>query len=148
MKANRANRATEPFLDWYAIWPGATAYEPDGRAWVSEAPQGVKLAVQPAERSEPILLNDQPWEGSGVGGASVLYDEGCYRLWYGSEGGLCYAESDDGFQWRKPALGLHERGGSDANNVVYPTTIAGAVFRDPSGTEAERYKLIHDFHRQ
>lgn len=136
------HRTPEPFLDWYAIWPGATAYEPDGRAWVSEAPQGVRLSVQPAERSEPVLLNDQPWEGSRLGYVNVLYEEGRYRMWYGFQVGLCYAESDDGFHWRKPALGLYERDGSSANNLVYPKGIEGTVFRDPNGTDTERYKLV------
>lgn len=138
----------EPFVDWYEIWPGATAYEKDGRAWVSEAPQGVKLSVQTPEKSPPVLVADQPWEWEVGAYGNVLYEEGRYRMWYGvrgkagQTGSVCYAESTNGFQWRKPRLGLHDRDGSTANNVVYPKAIEGMVFRDPSGPDAERYKLI------
>ena len=63
---------------------------------------------------------------------SVVRAEGVFHMWY--FGGavfdpgevaprrrpavLCYATSDDGLAWRKPALGLVEHGGSKANNVV------------------------------
>nr|AGC72441.1 hypothetical protein [uncultured bacterium A1Q1_fos_493] len=138
-----------PFLDWFGIWPGAAAYEADGRAWVSEAPQGVQLAVQMPVRGEPMLIADRPWE-SALGYATAFYDEGRYRLWYGAQtsadgypnGLLCYAESADGFQWEKPAVGQFDWNGSRANNIVFNKSIEGCVFRDPSADAAERYKLI------
>ena len=52
----------EPFLDWSNVWPGATAYEKDGRGWVSEGPEGVRLSVQPGEQSGPVLADDNPDE--------------------------------------------------------------------------------------
>ena len=135
-----------PFLDWHDIWPGATGYDPDGRAWISEAPSGVRLSIQQAQKSAPLIVNDRPWEGAVLGGGvTVLQDGGRYRMWYCSGlqgGGLCYAESEDGFAWRKPHLGLIERDGSSDNNLVYPHGVAGNIFRDPSADEAERYKLV------
>ena len=135
-----------PFLDWHDIWPGATGYDPDGRAWISEAPSGVRLSIQQAQKSAPLIVNDRPWEGAVLGGGvTVLQDGGRYRMWYCSGlqgGGLCYAESEDGFAWRKPHLGLIERDGSADNNLVYPHGVAGNIFRDPSADEAERYKLV------
>ena len=133
----------EPFLDWSNVWSGAVAYKEDGRAWVSETPRGVRLSVQQAEKSRPMLVIDRPWEGSRLDYANALYEEGRYRLWYGTSNGLCYAESADGFTWEKPVLNLYERDGSKANNVVYPTGIEGSVFRDPQANDAERYKLVN-----
>ncbi len=135
----------EPFLDWSNVWPGATAYEKDGRGWVSEGPEGVRLSVQPGEQSESVVLSDQPWEGADVSWANALYDEGRYRLWYATRGTgdyLHYAESSDGFKWEKPKLGLYESNGSKSNNIVYPGAIEGVVFKDPSASEEERYKLV------
>ena len=45
---------------------------------------------------------------------------------------LCYAESDDGFSWRKPNVGLYEFAGSKANNIVFPEALEGSVFADPA----------------
>lgn len=131
-----------PFLDWSMIWPGSVGYDPNGAAWVSEAPQGVKLSVQQAQKSAPVLIPDRPWEEGTLNYTTVLYDAGRYRMWYNSGGSLCYAESPDGFNWTKPALGLLEHEGSRMNNMVYPKIIEGSVFRDPRGSEAERYKLV------
>ena len=136
-----------PFLDWYEVSAGGTAYERDGRGRASEGPQGVKLSVQPATKSEPVLVIDRPWEGSQIGYVTALCENGRYRMWYrvrepkGTHA-TCYAESGDGFEWDKPSLGLHERGGCRDNNIVYPKAVSGAVFRDPSADDGERYKLV------
>ena len=144
-------RAPEPFLDWYAIWPGGTGYEADGRAWVSDAPRGVCLAVQhPEEKAELLLVSDQPWEGESVDVVSVLQEGGRFRVWYNTTPpgwttqALCYAESEDTLHWVKPALGLSEFEGSKENNIILPG-LNGQVFRDtnPSAPDAEHYKLIH-----
>ena len=143
---NSTERTCEPFLDWYGIWPGATAYEKDGRAWVSEEPQGVELSVQQAEKSGSVLVVDRPWEGSDLFACNVLYEDGRYRMWYRTFGRtgslLCYAESEDAFRWEKPELGIHERNGSKANNVVDPQGIGATVFRDPHAPSEERYKMV------
>ena len=65
----------------------------------------------------------------------------------------CYAESDDGLNWRKPMLGLHEFQGSKANNIVLASKLldganldAGhpAVFKDenPDAPADARYKAL------
>lgn len=61
---------------------------------------------------------------------------------------VAYAESDDGVNWRKPALGLVEMDGSTANNVVLRGDIdryaeGACVFVDPTAPPAERYKMLH-----
>lgn len=79
-----------PFLDWFGIWPGAAAYEADGRAWVSEAPQGVQLPV----RGEPMLIADRPWE-SALGYATAFY--------------LVFNKSIEGCVFRDPSADAAER---------------------------------------
>jgi hypothetical protein len=63
---------------------------------------------------------------------------------------LCYAESDDGVTWHKPALPYYPYREADRTNIVYggqqcaDRGFHGAgVFRDPSAPAPERYKAIH-----
>ncbi len=135
-------RTKELFLDWHGIWPGATGYESDGTAFISEAPEDVRLSVQPATITDPVLILDRPWEGSSPGYVTVRHVEGKYRMWYGCKGGLAYADSEDGFHWTKPGLNLVDYEGSKANNLVLEKSIEGSVFLDPGAPASERYKLV------
>ncbi len=117
---------------------------------------------------EIALEHGAPWEGSGCVYHSVFKDGDRYRMYYaagqltvkpsGVEAGThgqfcCYAESDDGIHWRKPALGLHEFRGSTANNIVMVRQQVGnatsepgepAVFKDenPNAPPDARYKAL------
>ena len=121
----------------------------------------------------PVMLpgRDAPWETGGIYWVTVLHDGGRFRCWYNTgrtaqrdpryphqrparEPGMvsqmmvAYAESDDGVNWRKPALGLVEMDGSTANNVVLRGDIdryaeGACVFVDPTAPPAERYKMLH-----
>ncbi len=81
----------------------------------------------------PLIVREHPWEGSGLHmGGSVLRDPGTgrFRMWYSVFNrhayenklpfsyNVCYAESDDGLTWRKPALGVFEYNGSTSNNCI------------------------------
>lgn len=75
----------------------------------------------------------------------MLHADSRYRLWYGSGAGMCYAESDDGIDWRKPELNLVEYDGSTANNIVLPAGSRirpGQIFIDPAAPAEERYKMV------
>ncbi len=117
---------------------------------------------------ERVLVHDEPWEGSGSGYHSVFRDGDIYRMYYkawhleASQGKLdtgrhplfcCYAESDDGIRWQKPALGIHEFGGSKQNNIVLSSGPLGslnvdaghpAVFKDanPEVADDGHYKAL------
>jgi hypothetical protein len=127
-----------------------------------------ELRLHHPEPKEIALVHDAPWEGSGSGYHSVFRDGNLYRMYYKawhldvSDKGVktdaqplfcCYAESDDGIRWRKPALGLHEFRGSKANNIVIPSGKLGnvnpdgghpSVFKDenPAAPPDARYKAI------
>ena len=140
-----------PFLDWYDIWAGLAGLNEDGETWLQDPPVGVRLAVQPAQRSEIFLQAENHWEQGGLQYPQVLLDEGRYRLWYWTTGAAegafrlhAYAESPDGFSWERPELGLVEYEGSTANNLLfrYEDFELNSVFIDPNASPEERYKSI------
>lgn len=106
--------------------------------------------------AEPLLRADQPHEDFCIGYCAVLRDGERWRMWYDAydhtyhddtDGFLCYAESDDGEHWRKPALGLVEHAGSRANNILLDGrdiggAHGGSVFIDPGAPAGERFKLV------
>ncbi len=65
------------------------------------------------------------------------------------QGPLCYAESDDGIIWTKPALGQVLFKGNRANNALdLPHTIVSgaAVIKDEDDPDpARRYKMVYQF---
>ncbi len=111
----------------------------------------------------PVLFRDKPWEGTSVGPCSVIWDEeyDCYRMWYrcanmasyhGAPGPpyyVCYAESDDALNWRKPILeNCVPIPGHDRTNIIYTGTfyprIQGPqVWKDEvEEIPKRRYKMI------
>jgi hypothetical protein len=65
------------------------------------------------------------------------------------QGPLCYAESDDGITWRKPALGqVLFKGSRDNNALALPHAVVSgaAVIRDAADPDpARRYKMVYQF---
>lgn len=166
------------FTDWRYVYPGAvgwkTADGESGRLWSKEdvpggfhwqptdMPRGICIRAQEAEKSEFFITQDKSWERFIIW-CTLIHDQGRHRLWYGAcpPSGfdtpvpnladlLCYAESDDGFNWKKPALGISDFEGETQTNIVFGGPLAGenghhggTVFVDPSAPAAERYKLIY-----
>lgn len=89
---------------------------------------GANLRLHHPRDEGPVVQFDQSWEGLFCGYATVIKDDGLYRLYYrgmpaaGSDGSngecTCYAESQDGIHWEKPSLGLFEMNGNKDNNVI------------------------------
>ena len=93
----------------------------------------LKRVMRVADRYEnnPILAIDRPWEAAGITHPCVLYDPEAklFRMYYtayatrtgkSNAGGLaCYAESTDGFTWRKPPLDIHPYGESATSNILF-----------------------------
>ena len=139
------------FYDWTGIFPGQSGRDERGHSFFEDPPVGVRLRVQEARMSVPILQREMPWERHGLSSRTVLLDEGRYRMWYASvsQGDplrrwICYAESEDGFDWQRPELGLCEFEGSSANNIICSTDFFGfqSVFVDAAAPAAERYKAL------
>lgn len=121
----------------------------------------------------PVIQADQPWERGGGGvylfGGTVMYDEedGLFKMWYRTslpmaasasralrepEGvyKACYAVSDDGIHWHKPALGLTEFDGSRGNNLLPPSIEGMKQIRRPNLIKdyeepdpERRYKMLY-----
>jgi len=64
-------------------------------------------------------------------------------------GPLCYAESEDGIHWMRPALGQVRFKGNSANNALalpHAVTFGATVIRDDDDSDpGRRYKMIYEF---
>ncbi len=138
-------------LDWLdksgnSIFTSGEKYSPvDGRLVLYDGPRGVRLIVEPAQRVGPIVTPEKPWEAMGVSVATLLHDEGRYRLWGWCQDAkgkryTCYLESADLKSWTRPNLGQVEFEGSRDNNLL--SVPANSVFKDPAGPPQDRYKAV------
>ena len=115
--------------------------------YLIETTSGCELRLHHPIPREVALVHDAPWEGNLSCYHTVFKDGDLYRMYYrgtqldcarGSrkmhDDFTCYAESDDGIQWRKPELGIFEFNGSKKNNIIlggYPAHNF-APFLDPN----------------
>jgi len=116
------------------------------------ASSGIERRLQRPRPRGIAIEHDAPWEGRHPNYYVAFEDGDRYRMFYRSGTGddagemTCYAESDDGIEWRKPALGLVEVDGSTENNVVRGDATAHnfTPFRDPTaGADSPaRYKAV------
>lgn len=62
-------------------------------------------------------------------------------------GRICYAESDDGFHWRKPDLGIVEYRGNTHNNIcdIEPGSGSTDVLFQPDASPDRRYLMVIEF---
>ena len=98
---------------------------------------------------DPVLLGDSIVDGAGVSiYGTVLRDGGRFRMWYqaapkdwGDQNMplVGYAESDDGREWKKPALNLVEYG-PKPNNLCDLGVHSPSVFIDPDAPASHRYR--------
>ncbi|MEQ9461251.1 MAG: hypothetical protein RIG82_09900 [Phycisphaeraceae bacterium] len=114
-------------------------------ARVSEMVAVERFLHQATKREKPVLEPEMPWEHDRIyiyGTVHYNEERGLFQMWYGAEG-ICYAESDDGINWRRPELGLYEYEGSTANNIVLPSVRNPTVFVDEQADDPqERYKAL------
>lgn len=116
------------------------------------------------------IVHNEEWEGNTSGYHSIFLDGNLFRMYYrGSQISLskdknaeleahpfyyCYAESDDGINWRKPNIGLFKFKGSKNNNIVLASGEIGGLqldmgdnatmFKDenPDASPDARYKAV------
>ena len=119
---------------------------------------GCSLKLHEPHPANIALRFDAPWEGAFSSYVTVLHDGDRFRCYYrgnpvaGRDGSptevTCYAESRDGINFSKPALGLFEVHGTRSNNVVLagqaPFSHNFAPFLDtrPGVPAAERFKAL------
>ena len=107
---------------------------------------GVKLRVERAESSEPLLEATAEWErGEFIGPLFIWKAGGLLHMIYecSRANATAYATSTDGYKWTRPEMGQVEFDGSSANNLLR-NGIRGAtgVFIDPQAPAAERFKAM------
>jgi len=151
------------FTDWRDIQCGAISWltadgtkygvrnppEPQVDLHVSPGavPHGIRLAAQPARKTQPV----DDWNGWG----RIISDQGAYRSWYLEINGvsklgsgsaahskppasvvICSVESKDGFNWGEPKrCEIKVPGQSDFDGLTF--------FVDPAAAPAERYKFVY-----
>jgi hypothetical protein len=118
--------------------------------------KGAELRMHEPIREGVAVKFDNPWEGGYSGYATVIKDDGLYRMYYrglpvatpdgSAEAVVAYAESKDGMAWTKPDLGLFTVMGTSHNNVVLtnaPYTHNFSPLRDENpGATAAKYKAL------
>src|SRR5210317_1093189 len=140
---------------------------------IVEKTQNAKLEIGTVKKhpANPLFSEDKPWEKrfDNLYG-NVIFDEeeNLYKCWYspftidhssqgmtpeqrgkkykppkGREMSICYAISQDGIHWKKPALGLVEYEGSIQNNIIWRGPHGTGIFKDLREKDpAKRYKTI------
>lgn len=124
--------------------------------------------TRPTVRLEPVLAPSHDRRAPDACAThfygSVIRDGDRYRMWYYAlhygegqgthpgdlvEGPTCYAESDDGLHWIKPALRQVEWRGSLENNIVKLAHLRSEgvhVIRDDEDPNpARRYKMVYNY---
>lgn len=99
--------------------------EPFFDDWLLEKTTGLAWELVDPLPMGTGLVFDQPWEGPYCGYLTLIHDGERYLLYYRGRGNLpnsettCLALSRDGFNWQRPALGMHRFAGSHDNNLLF-----------------------------
>jgi hypothetical protein len=128
--------------------------------WIEESSGITAELHQPTKHADnPLIVGDAEWAINPYGFGTVLFDEedAVFKLWYMSYNygfpvadrtPVLYATSVDGVSWNRPALGIHEFGGSKENNILltnygHHDLYSPSVIVDPRDPDRERrYKMI------
>jgi len=96
----------------------------------------------------PVIEPDRPWEQRILAFfGTVVEQPGGYRIYYTNwspqhgHSMVFVAESEDGFRWRKPELGIVEWRGSKANNIV----LAPGRYNDGPSLMVDRDDAEHPY---
>jgi hypothetical protein len=119
------------------------------RGLTRRAHRARKHASNPLLTADPPGEGDAPWEHGNLQlyGSVIRRPDGRFQLWYQTvrrDVGrlLGYAESDDGFAWRRPRLDVIELDGM-RTNIVLPDPHGAAIIWDAAEPREERrYKLL------
>ena len=135
--------AWSPLVDMIDVFPGHRGSSRHGELELYDAPLGIRFEIEEAVKSEPVLQAAMEWEGTHVSPLYIWQQDGRYHLLYDSEGGQCYAISDDAYNWTRPVLNEAEFNGSSTNNLL-ANSCKGAtgIFADPNAPPAERFKAM------
>ena len=135
--------AWNPLVDMMDVFPGHRGSSRDGELELYDAPLNIRFEIEEATKSEPILQAVEEWEGSQISPLYVWQHEGRHHMLYDSEGGQCYAVSDNSYDWTRPHLNEVEFNGSKKNNLISRSCKGTTgIFEDPSAPPSERFKAM------
>ncbi|GAB2991481.1 hypothetical protein GCM10027284_05010 [Cyclobacterium sediminis] len=117
---------------------------------------GASLKLHAPKDEGVAFYLDKPWEGKFSLYSTIIKDGNIYRAYYRGlpdvkEGNnrelTCYAESQDGINWYKPDLGIHEINGSKKNNVILidkelTHNFSPFIDTNPKAKPSEKYKAV------
>ncbi|MCL4338975.1 hypothetical protein M1271_04775 [Patescibacteria group bacterium] len=93
-----------PFVSYsdglYKLWYGANGLYNGSELWrlgYATSSSGINWIRE----SKPILEGDENLDGLNANSPNVIFDSGIYRLWYHTDLGIWYAESNNGTNWVK-----------------------------------------------
>jgi len=100
--------------------------------------------------SNPLFVADQPWENGNMQfyGSVVKAEGRPFQMWYSVihkpwRMYMAYAESEDGFEWRRPLLDIYTFNGERTNIVFTKAPHGPAVIYDPADPREDwRYKMV------
>ena len=125
--------AWSPLVDMIDVFPGHRGSSRHEELELYDAPLGIRFEIEETLKSEPILQAEKEWEGIHISPLYVWKRDGRHHMLYGSEGGQCYAVSDDAYQWTRPELNEVEFNGSPRNNLISsPCEGTTGIFERPS----------------
>jgi len=127
-----------------------------------EKMSNIQILMHKPEKKNIALVCDSEWEGECNGYATLIKTPVKYLFYYRatkhkyhadgtpcpSTSVICVAESIDGINFTKPALGLYEFNGSKENNIVFATdkmkidTFSVFYDENPNCPENERFKAL------
>jgi len=117
-----------------------------------------RLEIPRRHPQNPLLVGQHPWENSWITlYGSVLRDESDvgFRMWYMALSGgsradqtMCYAESDDGVEWRRPMSAISPYPECEKTNILLGPQVnihGPCVLRHPDPDERRnRYLVFYD----
>ena len=145
-----------PMIDWSSTFPGNRGVNRHDKYELHDVPIGVRLSVEEAKKHGPILTSNDQWEGAGALQVKKTWKrDGKYHMLYvgypdkslsknpglGDTSFMCYATSDDGYNWKRTNLGQVEWKGSKNNNIIANAPV-DTPFEDPKAPPEERFKAI------
>jgi len=117
--------------------------------WIEEQSMLTRIWHKPHLYPEPVMRAEKPWEGTNLAFyGTVLRIGEAWRMYYTTScpdfrAAMCVADSDDGFHWTRPELGIHEFRGSKKNNIVIPNCRCVSVYYDPEDGEYPFRTMVH-----
>jgi hypothetical protein len=116
--------------------------------------QGLQHVLGTPDNEGVVLRFNEPWEGYFTGFITVLKDGAKFRMYYRgwptdkADELTCYAESDDGRLWRKPALRLHGFEGREETNIILKgrpdisSDFSPFIDTNPAARPDQKYKAL------